>query len=252
MNKNLFTTVTLSLASLLFVACGEKESEQAEQETEAVEYPMPVCARYSTSWYEAEVLSEKDGNYHVKYHDGIEADLSKEDVKDLLTKEQIKVNDRVLAVWRSGAFYEGSVTEVKSNGAIVKWDDGSTPSLVAFSKIAKGFPKSNKPKFSDLGGEEVCVETNGSFVLAKLQSSKDGISHVITYSDTELDLPSAAVIKPLKNAASLKVGDKVMAIWSSSIYYPGTITTIDENGIIVKWEDGSKPSFVENGKFYKK
>lgn len=249
MKKVVSRLFAIASMTVVLASCGQTPEVEVP---EVPAFPKDVCAKYSSTWYEAQLLSEKDGKYHVKYSDGIEADIPKEDVKYALTKEELKMNDRVLAVWQKGAFYEGFISEIKENGAFVTWDDGSTPSLVSFEKIVKGFPKSNKPTFAKSTGNEVCIEVNGSFLQAKIMSEKDGIAHVILYDNTEKDLPSASVINPIRDLKQLKAKDKVLAIWASSVYYPGEVVSLEADGIIVRWEDGSKPSFVKTGQFIKK
>ncbi len=250
-------TKQLFLATGMFIsviACKQttEKSEENASETNKTAYPMSVCAKSGTTWYEAQVLSENNGTYHVKYYDNMEADLMETEIKKPLSKSDLKPNDRVLAVWRKGIYYEGTVSEISLSGATVVWDDGSTPSLVPFSKIAKGFPKSNLPKYADFTGTEFAVENNGSFVQGKLIETKKGISKMLTTQNSFIEVPESTLVSPLMSTQNIKKGMTVMAIWSSSIYYEGTVTGIQKDGITVSWKDGSKPSFVENGNFFEK
>lgn len=45
------------------------------------------------------------------------------------------VGSDVLAVWTSGRFYPGQITEANGNTYTVKWEDGSEPSQVTGDKI---------------------------------------------------------------------------------------------------------------------
>lgn len=96
-----------------------------------------VCAAWSTSWYEAEIVSFTDGIYQIIYSDKTQGNLTSDKLRKVLTKEEIKVGDKVLAVWTSGKYYVGTVKEIKADGAIIAWEDGSSPSLAKFGKIAK-------------------------------------------------------------------------------------------------------------------
>ncbi len=96
-----------------------------------------VCASWSTSWYEAEIVSFTDGIYAVKYSDGSQGNLTSDKLRKVLTKDEIKVGEKVLAVWTSDKYYVGTVKEIKADGAIVAWEDGSSPSLAKFGKIAQ-------------------------------------------------------------------------------------------------------------------
>lgn len=249
MKKVIFKTVAVLSIATILASCGQKEEVQEEV---VPEFPKSVCAKYSNSWSAAEAISETNGKIHVKYFDGIEADLTGDDVKEMLTKEEVKINDRVLAIWSKNTFYEGSISEITENGAKVVWDDGSTPSVVAFNKMAKGFPKSNKLKFTESSGNEVCVKDNGSYLQAKILREKDGVAHVILSDNTERDFPSSSVINPIRDLKQMKVNDKVFAIWASNVYYEGEVVSLEADGIIVRWLDGTKPSFVKLGQFIKK
>lgn len=59
------------------------------------------------------------------------------------------------------------------------------------------------------------------------------------------------------SARSPKVGEKVIARWMGSSFYPGTVIEVTADGYLVKWDDGSAPSPVpardthnEGGGFY--
>jgi hypothetical protein len=96
-----------------------------------------VSVLWSTSWYDAEVVSISDNIYTIKYYDGSEAEVTSDQIRKILKKEEIKVGDKVLAVWTTDKYYVGTVKEIKADGAIIAWEDGSTPSLVKFGKIAQ-------------------------------------------------------------------------------------------------------------------
>jgi hypothetical protein len=54
----------------------------------------------------------------------------------LITQRTWSVGDKVMAVWTTGKFYAGTITEAKAGDVYtVKWDDGSSPSDVAAMKI---------------------------------------------------------------------------------------------------------------------
>jgi hypothetical protein len=56
----------------------------------------------------------------------------------LVTKRAWSVGEQVMAVWSSGKFYAGTITQAKPGDLYtVKWDDGSTPSDVEAAKIFK-------------------------------------------------------------------------------------------------------------------
>lgn len=249
MKTILIKSMAVSALALTLFSCN---SEVAPTEEEVVETPKNVCAKYSSVWCEAEIISDENGEIKVKYYDGVEATLTSADIKYPLEKDQIKAGDRVMAVWQKGSFYDGEITEVKEDGAIVKWDDGSSPSLVAYGKIVKGSEKKFKQLYTEASGRVSCLENNGSYTEVKVLSEKDGIAHIIQTDNSEKDVPSSTLIAPITDMTLIKKNDKVFAIWASSVYYPGEVSAKEANGILVRWKDGSKPSFVETGKFIKK
>ena len=52
-------------------------------------------------------------------------------------KWTLKAGNKVLAVWAGSKFYSGTIKEIKENGAVITWDDGTADSEVAFGKILK-------------------------------------------------------------------------------------------------------------------
>lgn len=241
--------MALSALALTLFSC---QSEEAPIEEVVVEKPKNVCALYSNVWCEAKIISDENGEIKVKYYDGVEASLTPDEIKYPLEKEKIKAGDRVMAVWQKGSFYDGEVTEVKDDGAMVKWDDGSSPSLVAYGKIVKGSKKKFNQLYSAATGRVSCLENNGSYTEVKILSEKDGIAHIIQTDNSEKDVPTSTLIVPITDMTKVNVNDKVYAIWASSVFYPGEVSAKEANGILVRWKDGSKPSFVETGKFFKK
>jgi hypothetical protein len=52
-------------------------------------------------------------------------------------------------------------------------------------------------------------------------------------------------LKPLGETKALKPGDQVAALFGSEKFYGGTVQKLEGTGAIIKWADGSTPSFVE-------
>jgi len=240
-NTKFYLLLVLAFAITL-VSCKTEKKEEVKN----------VCAKWSDVWYEAVVVSETDGKIHVKYYDNAEADLTSADIKYPLAKDKIKVNDRVLAVWTTGKYYPGTVTEVKEEGAMVTWDDGSSASLVAYGKIVEGFPKVEKMTYLTCTGKSICAKWGEtSWYEAKIVSETDGVIHAIYYDNYESDITAADIKELITDKSQVKVKDKVLGVWTSGLFYPGTVTKIEDAGITVKWDDGSTPSIVAFGKFVK-
>jgi hypothetical protein len=45
------------------------------------------------------------------------------------------VGDKVLAVWRGGGSYPGTIRQIDGNQYLIAWDDGSAPQLTPLSSI---------------------------------------------------------------------------------------------------------------------
>ena len=99
---------------------------------------MSVAAKWSDGgYYLAVIKASNDGNYEVEYADGTQGSVSEGDMLEIPATVKLTAGDKVIAVWAGAKFYTGTVQEVKPDGAVVKWDDGSEPSLVEFGKIVK-------------------------------------------------------------------------------------------------------------------
>lgn len=46
-----------------------------------------------------------------------------------------KVGDKVMAIWRGGGYYPGTITQVTGGQYMVAWDDGSAPQLTPAASI---------------------------------------------------------------------------------------------------------------------
>jgi hypothetical protein len=89
------------------------------------------------NWYLANIRSEDNGKYQVDYADGDKGEVTADQIRRIPLKPNLSVGDKVWAVWTRARFYSGRVTEVRGDGVVVRWDDGSSPSFVAFGKVRK-------------------------------------------------------------------------------------------------------------------
>ena len=96
----------------------------------------PVCAKWSTTWWEAKVIGRDGDRYVVKYGDGTTGTVAAADMRRVLRRGEVRVGQAVYARWMGPHWYAGVVTALDDKGAIVKWDDGSTPSHADFGQIA--------------------------------------------------------------------------------------------------------------------
>jgi hypothetical protein len=138
-NLNMKTKILmLSVLMAFFLAFGFTSCSSTPAE-DTYKVGTHVAAKWSDGEYwGATVTGNAGGKYQVKYDDGTEGEVTAADMKSITPQAEIKVGDKVLGVWMTnGKMYKGTVQELQAGGAIVKWDDGSEPSLVAFSNITK-------------------------------------------------------------------------------------------------------------------
>jgi len=141
--------VLMLTAVLGLAACGSSEQPGDQQSaaspaatpaaTPAAAFAagQPVAARWTdTSLYLATVTAVDGDNVTVTYaDDGSSRTVSASADVRAIPDAAFAVGDRVLAVWASGRFYEGTVSKVDGTTYTVKWDDGSDPSPVEAGMI---------------------------------------------------------------------------------------------------------------------
>jgi len=144
-------TAFLFLTAGLISCGGNKEEDTTKETTPAAKQDAPaegndpykigthVAAKWSDgNYWGATIIGNANGKYQMKFDDGTSNEVSASEIKMITPKGDIKTGDKVLAVWvTNGRMYNGVVQEVQADGAIVKWDDGSTPSFVSFDNITK-------------------------------------------------------------------------------------------------------------------
>lgn len=94
-----------------------------------------VAAKQKTHWYLATVTDHEGENLKVRFYDQEEMTLPPQEVKLPLAAKEVKEGADVLAVWKTGQFYPGTVKAVTKTGALIRWHDGSPPSEAEFGKI---------------------------------------------------------------------------------------------------------------------
>lgn len=116
--------------ALLMLACSKKGG---------IPVGTSVAAMWGGStWYQAKVTAAEGNRYHVTYSDNSAGTVDAEGIKVIPSDPVLQTGNKVMAIWGpTGKFYPGEVQEVKSEGFMVKWDDGSEPSLVAKGSLFK-------------------------------------------------------------------------------------------------------------------
>ncbi len=129
--KNALISLIAVLAIIIgFVSCGKEDPYKVGTH---------VAAKWSDGdYWGATITGNNGGKYQIKYDDGTQGEVTAAELKSITPKADIKVGDKVLGVWSTnGKMYKGTVQEIQGAGVIVKWDDGSEPSLVSFDNITK-------------------------------------------------------------------------------------------------------------------
>lgn len=96
-------------------------------------------------------------------------------------------------------------------------------------------------------GEKVAAKWSTSWYEATV-IGRDGDNWVVRYSDNTLGTVRAEDMRHLLRKDQVQVGMRVLAMWRSTSWYPGTIVAVEDQGATVKWDDGSSPSFAPFGK----
>jgi hypothetical protein len=92
--------------------------------------------------------------------------------------------------------------------------------------------------------------TDNNYYLATITSLK-GDRYEVDYADGTKGDVALAEMKMLAEKESIKVGDKVLAVWSGAKFYAATIKELKAKGAVVTWDDGTAESEVDYGKIMK-
>ena len=112
--------------------------EYAAMESRPLAAGDTVAAQWKTYWYRARITGEVNGTYAVRYDDNTSGKLVAGQLIPFAKVPDVRPGDRVLACWGDeGQMYPGRVKAVQSGKATIRWEDGSAPSDVALSTLAK-------------------------------------------------------------------------------------------------------------------
>lgn len=213
---------------------------------------MTVAAKWKdNNYYLAEIKAVNNDKYDVAYADGDKGTVSADDMKEVPAKPTLKTGDKVLAVWTTAKFYSATVQEVKASSAVIKWDDGTAPSEVAFGKIIP-MPAETTTQASNykVGMKVAAKWKDNNYYLAEIKAVNND-KYDVAYADGDKGTVSADDIKEVPAKPTLKTGDKVLAVWTTAKFYSGTVKEVKANGAVIKWDDGTAPSEVAFGKIVK-
>lgn len=89
-----------------------------------------VAIRSRGRYWLATVESEARGGFVVVFTDGVRAPVPDADVIPIPPEGTFEVGDQVLALWKAGSMFAGTITEESAEGYEVAWHDGDMPLVV--------------------------------------------------------------------------------------------------------------------------
>ena len=189
---------------------------------------------------------------------------------------KFNVGDTVVAKWTGNSFYEGKIEKIDAGKITVKWSDGSSARSVDESDVYTLPKADDKPDVAV--GDMVLAKTGSSSYwngaeITKIEGAVYGVKTVESARTSNVDANKIIKITPataanlkdkagstdfLKEAKSKKPeiaanfkaknGEKVLAQWATNSWWSGKVTKVSGNKTTVAWDDGSKPSEVNNDK----
>ncbi len=88
-----------------------------------------------------------------------------------------------------------------------------------------------------------------AWYLAQITDEEEG-EFGVAYADGETGRVGAERIRPLVSATDVSAGDRVLASWEGKArLYPGEVVEVQDDAIVVRWDDGSEPSAVASFAF---
>ncbi|HZN33994.1 MAG TPA: hypothetical protein VFB80_09255 [Pirellulaceae bacterium] len=118
-------------------AVGPPPGSAAKLELKPPVVPVPeivpgawVAIRGRNGYWIASVEAAVDGGFNVRFTDGARATVPDSDVFPMPEGNVFEVGDEVLALWKGGSLYPGTITEESHEGYTVAWHDGDMPLVV--------------------------------------------------------------------------------------------------------------------------
>ena len=97
-----------------------------------------VAAQWFRDWYRGKITANINGTYAVLYDDASKGRLAQDDLIPLVRPNEVRIGDRVLACWDNGPrMFPGKVESINRQTATVRWEDGTAPTEVPLTAIAR-------------------------------------------------------------------------------------------------------------------
>jgi len=199
-------------------------------------------------WYPGKAAKACPTGFHIEFDDGDKADVavSMIAVDSAPKKEAVKVGTRVLGLWTDKKFYPGTIAKLADGKYDVDFDDGDSLSvgledlrLVAVKQVAVRTAKV---------GDKVWAQwkPNDWYAGKAAKACPKGL-HVEFDDGDKADLPvSLIAIDVAPKKESVKVGTRVLGLWTDKKFYPGTVVKQVDGKYDIAFDDGDSLS-VELG-----
>ncbi len=198
--------------------------------------------------------------------DGRKGVLSPKAVAMFSDKAVFKQGDMVWAIYEGESMlYQAIIKRVDGSKYLIAWVyDGEVSTETATLKADQMVKISDIGKWKiddkivvkqelkqeaklEVGTEVAACFESGNWFKGRIEKSEDGEYLVVTNDGREAYLDKSK-IKILSDNITVKVGEKIAALYGDEIFYGGTVQKLESGGVVVKWDDGTSPSFVANNK----
>lgn len=89
-----------------------------------------------------------------------------------------------------------------------------------------------------VGMDVAALYSNGSWYTGKI-TKISGNDYTITYTDGDVSVVTKEKIRVFSKNIKLAEGERVLAVYGSGQMYVGFVKSVDKDGALIKWEDGS-------------
>jgi hypothetical protein len=148
--------------------------------------------------------------------------------------------DRVLAPWEPDWFYPGVIRSLQGPKAFIQFDDGDSGEVPASELRGLAINTGDRVQSRWNQGPKAYLPATVTAVLGeKLQLLyDDGRTEWTTISFVRV--PRSANQMAPWGTSTFREGDRVLAPWEPSWFYPGILRTIDGDTAFIKFDDGDR------------
>ncbi len=200
------------------------------------------------AWYRGKAVKTCAVGFHVTFDDGDRADLAPAliIVDRVPPVGKVKIGTRVLAPWTDNKMYPGTVVATKEGKYKIKFDDGDS-GLVALKDLRVRTAISSAAPAAKVGDTVWAQWKANAWYHGKVAKKCDVGFHVVFDDGDKADVaPSLIIVDRAPAADKVKVGVRVLALWTDGRMYPGTVIAIEEGKYRIKFDDGDGRAVARN------